>query len=160
MSDPLAIYLQDHLAGAVHALDLLEAIRDEHNGEPLGQFAAGLRVEIEADRNVLQELAERVGVRSSMLKEVMAWFGEKVSRIKLNQRDGNGLRTFEALEFLELGIHGKWALWRALAVAAATDIRLRGTDFEHLAARAETQRTQVEERRLEAARAALRLVPE
>jgi hypothetical protein len=60
------------------------------------------------------------------------------------------------LEFLELGIHGKWALWRALGAVAPNDPRLQGNDFEHLAERARTQRGQVEERRLEAARSALR----
>jgi len=65
------------------------------------------------------------------------------------------LGTFEALEFLELGIHGKWALWRALATVAVSDTRLRGLDYEQLAARAEAQRASVEERRLEIARTVL-----
>jgi hypothetical protein len=30
------------------------------------------------------------------------------------------------LEFLELGIHGKWALWRALGTVAETDPQLKG----------------------------------
>jgi hypothetical protein len=37
-------------------------MRDQHVGEPLGQFAAGLLVEIEADRDLLRELAERTGI--------------------------------------------------------------------------------------------------
>jgi len=152
MSDPLATYLHDHLAGAVHAIDLLEAIRDQYAGEPLGQFAARLLVDIEADRDVLRGLAERTGVGSSGMKEMTAWVGEKVSRLKLRRGASNGLGTFEALEFLELGIHGKRALWRALAVAAPADARLQNMDFEHLAARAETQHAQVEEHRLEVAR--------
>lgn len=36
------------------------------------------------------------------------------------------LNAFEALEFLVLGIHGKWAMWRALSVVAADDSRLDG----------------------------------
>jgi hypothetical protein len=156
MSDPLGTYLHDHLAGAVHGIDLIKFIRDQHVGEQLGQFAAGLLVEIEADREVLRGLAERAGTGSSGLKNLTAWLGEKVSRIKLRRDAEGGLGTFEALEFLELGIHGKWALWRALAALAATDPRLQGVDFEHLAQRAETQRARVEERRLEAAATALR----
>jgi hypothetical protein len=53
MSDPLATYLHDHLAGAVVAINLLEALRDQHDGELLGQFAAEQLVEVEADRAVL-----------------------------------------------------------------------------------------------------------
>jgi hypothetical protein len=155
MSDPLATYLHDHLAGAVVAINLLEVLRDQHAGEPLGQFAAELLVEVAADRAVLQGLAERVGAGSSGLKEAAAWLGEKVSRLKLRRRAAGGLGTFEALEALALGILGKLALWRALAVIAAVDVRLGGMDFDHLAARAQAQHAQVEERRLEAARTTL-----
>jgi hypothetical protein len=73
MRDPLATYVHDHLAGAVLAINLLEALRDQHSAESLGQFAAGLLVEVEADRAVLQGLAERVGSGSSRLKEAAAW---------------------------------------------------------------------------------------
>jgi hypothetical protein len=152
MSNPLATYLHDHRAGGVHAVDLLEAIRDQYAGEPLGQFAVRLLVDIKADREVLRELAEHIGICSSGMKEMTAWVGEKVSRLELRRGSSNGLGTFEALEFLELGIHGKSALWRALALAAPADARLQNMDFEHLAARAETQHAQVEEHRLEVAR--------
>jgi hypothetical protein len=103
---------------------------------------------------VLQKLAERTGAGSSDLKEFAAWLSEKVTRLKL-RHGADGLGTFEALEFLELGIHGKWALWRALGTVAVSDARLRGIDYEHLAERAEAQRALVEERRLETARAVL-----
>jgi hypothetical protein len=156
MDDPLATYLADHLAGSMHAIELLKNLRDEHKSDPLGQFAAVLLVDIEADRDVLKRIAERAGASSSGLKEMTAWLGEKVSRLKLRHETGDGLGTFEALEFLELGIHGKWALWRALAAVAPADARLQGTDYEHLVARAEAQRATVEERRLEVARRALR----
>jgi hypothetical protein len=159
MSDPLATYLHDHLSGAVVAINLLEALRDEHAGEPLGQFAEGLLAEVEADRAVLQGLAERVGAGFSALKEASAWLGEKVSRLKLGGRTAGELGTFEALETLALGILGKLALWRALAVVAATDARLRGIDFDGLAARAQAQHARVEERRIEAAPTALQAAP-
>jgi hypothetical protein len=155
MSDSLATYVRDHLAGAVLAINLLEALRDQHASEPLGQFAAGLLSEVEADRAVLQGLAERVGAGSSRLKEAAAWLGEKVSRVKLRRRAAGGLGTFEALEALALGILGKLALWRALGVMAVGDVRLAGIDFDHLAARAHAQHAQVEARRLDAARTAL-----
>jgi hypothetical protein len=55
-----------------------------------------------------------------------------------------------------LGIQGKLALWRALAVAAPADVRLQALDYEQLASRAEEQHAKVEKRRLEVARTALR----
>ena len=153
MSDPLVTYLHDHLAGAQHAIDLLEHLRTRHAGKPLGQFAAGLLEEIESDRGTLRGIAERTGSGTSELKELGAWLSEKVARIKLNDRP-EGFGTFEALEFLELGIHGKHLLWIALGAIAATDRRLEGPDFTRLIARAKAQEKQVEERRLEIARTA------
>ena len=154
MSGPLAIYLHDHLAGAAFAVELLESMRDQHAGKPLGQFATGLLVQIEQDRAVLRGLSERVGAASSAVKELTAWVAERLSRVKLRGHRDEDLETFEALEFLQLGIHGKLALWRALAVAAATDARLKATDFSRLAGRAEEQENSVEQQRLEAARRA------
>ena len=156
MADPLATYLEDHIAGASYAIDLLGAIRDQHAGEPLAEFAAGMLAEVEADAAVLKELAERVGAGSSGLKTASAWIAEKVSRLKLRRDSAGGLGTFEALEFLAVGIQGKLALWRALEVASCGDPRLDHLNFDHLARRAESQHSQMEERRLEAARIALR----
>jgi hypothetical protein len=151
MSDALGTYLHDHLAGAAYAIDLVELMRDQHKGNDLGEFAAWLLVEINADREVLRQLAERTGAASNTIKELTAWLGEKVSRLKLSHGTRDGLGIFEALEFLEVGIHGKVELWRALAAVAAADTRLQGIDFEQLVARAEKQRAMVENRRLELA---------
>ena len=108
--DPLATYLHDHLAGATAAIILLEALHDEHIGKPLSQFATELLAEVEADRAVLQELADRLGAGSSTLQKAAAWLGVKVSRLKLGRRVAGDLGTFEALETLGLGILGKQAL--------------------------------------------------
>jgi hypothetical protein len=153
--NPLAIYLADHLAGSVHAIEVLKNIREVYDREPLGTFAADLLVEIEADRAVLQNLAERVGTGSSTIKELGAWTSEKISRMKLRHGSGNELCTFEALEFLEMGIHGKWALWRGLAGLVPSEPRLEGLDYGTLIARAENQHDRVERWRLDIARLAL-----
>ena len=151
----LTTYLQDHLAGAMHAIELLKAIRDHYAGKPLGQFASELLIDIEADRNVLARLTENTGGASGGPKEWASWLAEKVSRLKLKHDSGDGLGTFEALEFLVLGIHGKRALWLALAAVAPYDSRLFGTDFGTLIARAENQHARVEEERLNCARVVL-----
>src|SRR6202011_193911 len=148
MSDTLATYINDHLAGSAYAIDLVEFIRDTYEGQELGQFAAWLLTEIEADREVLERLRQRAGAGSSKVKEATAWLGHKVSRLKLGHTRNEGLGLFEALEFLEIGIHGKLELWRAFAVVAPANPLLRGVDFEHLANRAEKQRSEVENRRL------------
>jgi hypothetical protein len=119
MNDGLSTYLQDHLAGAMHAIELLKAMRDEHVGEPLDKFAKRLLFEIEADRDVLAKIAERIGATPGGLEGWGAFLAEKVSRLKLKRSSAASLGTFEALEFLVLGIHEKWALWRALSVVAS-----------------------------------------
>jgi len=154
MSEPLTTYLHDHLAGATHALALLHWMKDEHKEDALGTFAAGLAAEIQEDRDVLTGLAERAGAGSSTVKETGAWLSEKVSRLKLADHGATNIGTFESLEFLVLGIHGKLALWRALTVVAQTDNRLKDTDFARLIARAETQEASVDRRRLAIAQTA------
>jgi hypothetical protein len=155
MSDRLATYLNDHLAGARFAIDLLERLRDAHAEEPLGRFAGELLVNICEDRAVLQEIADQVGCGENSVKEAIAWLAEKASRLKLRVDTEAELGVFETLEAISLGILGKLALWRALAVIASTDAHLRGIDLDQLAARAEAQYAQVETYRLEAARIAL-----
>jgi hypothetical protein len=156
MSDPLVIYLQDHLAGAMHAIEVLKAMRDHYAGEDLGQFATKLLVDIEADRDALETLIRKTGTSPGGVKEWGAWLSEKVGRLKLRHGTEKGLGTLEALEFLMLGIHGKWALWQALNAVAGKDSRLQGTDFNRLIARAEAQHGRVDERRLDFARIALK----
>jgi hypothetical protein len=155
MSDALATYLHDHLAGAAMAIELLERLRDEHGDEPVGRLAGQLLGEIEADRTLVQHLAERVGDGGSPLKDATAWLGEKISRLKLGRGTAGELGLFEALEALALGILGKVALWKALAAAAPHDARLHGIDYGHLVGRAQDQHARVEAERLDAARRAL-----
>jgi hypothetical protein len=155
MKNSLAIYLQDHLAGAVHAITLAEMIRDQHSGTPLGTFAAGLLDEIKSDRDVLNGIAKKVGTNESATKDLTAWFGEKLSQVKLTFGNTAELGTLEELELLELGIHGKWGMWRALANVSGSDPRLQDIDFDALLARAQAQASSVEKRRLEAAQNAL-----
>jgi hypothetical protein len=75
--------------------------------------------------------------------------------LKLGQGSGGSFGTFEALEFLALGVRGKMAMWQALEVAASGDARLGGYDFKQLAARAEAQYEQVEQKRIQTAKIAL-----
>jgi hypothetical protein len=98
--------LHDHLAGAKHAIELVQAMGDEFKGKPLGTFAASILTEIEADKDILAQLAEHVGSGSSHVKEAAAWLSEKVARLKMGRDPKDLLGMFEALEFLELGIMG------------------------------------------------------
>ena len=148
MKDPLQTYLHDHLAGATFAIEMLEALRDLHPAEPVGELAADILVEVEEDRTILQALATHVGDSGSVVKEVASWIAEKASRLKLRRQAEGALGTFETVEALALGIRGKESLWTALAVVAPDNPRLQGYDFAALAARAREQFDRVERQRL------------
>jgi len=158
-SNPLEIYLEDHLAGAASAVDLLKEMRDEYDGESLGRFVAELLEEVEADRKTLEQFAQRVASGSHPFKEAAAKVAEKAARFKLSRRMAGPLGRLESLEFLALGIWGKRALWRALSSVASEDTRLQPLDLGALIARAESQHERVEQRRLEAAKASLAPAP-
>jgi hypothetical protein len=156
----LATYLNDHLAGATAAIELLDQLEKAHAGESLAGVIAGLHADIEADRHELEDLMKRLDISESRTRKVSAWLTEKVAELKLRFDDpaGGALRLFESLEALSLGIEGKHSLWLALAAAAEDVPALRVADYERLARRAEEQRGRTEALRLEAARKAL--IPE
>jgi hypothetical protein len=153
MPEQLAAYLDDHLAGARFALELLERIRDSYPGRPLGDLAATLLREIVEDRAVLQKLAEEIGSGGSATKDLTSWIAEKASRLKLRFSSESDLGTFEALETLALGVLGKLKMWQALSSIQAADTRLHSLDFERLINRARSQHEQLEAYRLKLAAA-------
>jgi hypothetical protein len=154
-NDALSTYVEDHLAGATAGLELLEALSAQHQGDATGALARSLLPEVEDDRRTLEGIARALDAGSA-LKEAGAWIAEKVSGLKLHREAKGVLGTFEALEAMTLGVLGKRALWRALAVAASTEPRLAGIDFDGLAACADRQHALLEDERLRAAAIALR----
>lgn len=153
----LAIYLNDHLAGSVVAVELLQHLERAYSGKAVQRFAADLRADIEADRRELQKLMRALHVAESRARQATAWVAEKMTMIKLrlDDRAGGDFRLFEALEALSLGIEGKRGLWVALGDAARSAPSLGQLDYAGLADRAAEQRSRVEALRLEAARTAL-----
>jgi hypothetical protein len=151
----LAIYLNDHLAGSVAALEILEHLEAE--ATDLAPHLAKLRTDIETDRQELRTLMHRLGISESRVRKVGSWIVEQLTEVKLEVDDesGGALRRLERLEAVALGIHGKSALWSALNAAAAIAPELRGPDYQYLIQQAEDQRTRVEVFRLQAASSAL-----
>jgi hypothetical protein len=152
----LAIYLQDHLAGATAGVNLARRCAARNTGSSAGGVLTEVASEIEADRATLRRLLSHLGVHPSRLKIAAAWLAERVARLKPNGRLGGEplMQRLHELEVLSLGIAGKHALWQALrvvpAVAEQPDI-----DLDALAERALVQRERVEAERMAIARAAL-----
>ncbi len=151
--EDLSSYLNDHLAGSVGALELLDRLIDIYQTKPLERFFRDLRNEIDADQEILKELIAKLGEKESAVRKAGAWIVEKLSRAKIQlseTREGE-MGLFLALEGLALGINGKQSLWRALATASETAPPLRGPDYATLEKRAVEQHDRVEATRLEIA---------
>jgi hypothetical protein len=150
----LTIYLNDHLAGSVGALELVDHLIETYRGKPLEQFFKDLRDEIDADQSTLEKLIETLGAKESAMRKAGAWVAEKLSRAKIRLSDSQEgqMGLLHALEGLVLGITGKRGLWDALAAAAETMPQLRELDYARLENRAIEQRDRIEAKRLEVAR--------
>ena len=151
--DELRDYLNDHLAGSVAALELLDRLVAACEGKPLERFFRDLRADIHEDQEKLTELIAKLGADESAIRKASAWFVEKLSRPKIDLDDESTVGLFLALEALVLGITGKRSLWRALQAASRTVPELARVDYSGLEKRAIEQCERVEARRLEMARA-------
>lgn len=153
--EALLTYLNDHLAGSVAALELLDLLLSTG---PAGEREAyrSIRTEIEEDQRILQQIIERLGGKESRVRKAAAWLTEKLGRAKFQIDDpGDGeFRTLEALEAVCLGIQGKLALWRALQALGPLP-ETGGLDLSGLQRRAQDQFERIDRLRLLAAQAAL-----
>ena len=155
-AEPLAIYLEDHLAGSVAALRLMEELAEVDRGTPLETTLRRLHAEVSEEQRGLRELLARIDARPSALKQAAAWVSEKVGegKLALAARSHPALARLQGLESLVLGLQGKLSLYRVLADVAGADSRLEG-DFVGLADRTIKQQAMIEAERRSAAREAL-----
>jgi hypothetical protein len=152
----LAIYLNDHLAGAALGVELARRLRSSNQGNPeFGQPLGEVCAEIEADRETLIRLMGRLQVVRNGVKPALARVAERLGRLKLNGqlRGYSPLSRVLELEMLASGIGGKVQLWNALGERFGES--LEGFDFHALAERADRQGQRVEDLHLSAARRAL-----
>lgn len=155
----LAIYLRDHYAGAVGAIELLEHLSKAYEGKDMGLFFQHLLSEVREDHATLHEIMAGLDIKESVVRDAGAWVAEKFARGKLGFGDGatSGIRTLQALETLFLGISGKRLLWRALA--NVPDALMVSHDFAALEKRAAEQLERVEAERLAAAGSTFHRLP-
>lgn len=152
----LAIYLNDHLAGATGGVELARRLLASNEDDPeLGPALAEICAEVEADRETLKAAMDRLGVGQGRLKPAAAVLGERLGRLKLNGQlwGYSPLSRLEELELLQAGIVGKRLLWRALERTNAEV--LSGFELGALAERATGQLRRVEALHLKAASRAL-----
>lgn len=156
MGDLLAIYLNDHLAGATLGVELARRLRGSNRDDPrFGPPLSEICAEVEADRETLKAIMDRLGVGQGKLKPLAALLGERVGRLKLNGRlrGYSPLSRLVELEALQMGVVGKRRLWRALERTHASD--LPEVELGALAERATGQLRRLEDLQLKAAALAL-----
>jgi hypothetical protein len=153
----LETYLNDHLAGAAAGSELASKISSEHASTRFGPFLAELARDIEQDKVTLEGLMERLGIQQSPVKQAAGWIAEKVSRLKLSETmtGDHDLKRLLEFETLSLGIEGKLSMWRALIEVSDSHPELAVIDLGRLAKRAESQRSTLEDHRLQVATEAL-----
>jgi hypothetical protein len=156
----LSIYLNDHLAGAAGGVELARRLRSSNSGDPeRAEALARICAEIEADREILVRLTERLGIRRHPVKSKLAVLAERLGRLKPNGhlRGQSPLSPVLEMEILASGIGGKLQLWNVLEQAFGDS--LDGFDFHALAERADRQGQEVEDLHMAAAKRAFPLRP-
>jgi len=151
MSELLKTYLQDHHAGATAGLELARRTAGANEDSDYGPELRRIADEIAADRELLEQVMERLEIRPSKLKDAGGWTAEKVGRLKPNNRllSYSPLSRVIELEGLLMGVTGKQALWEALETSVGES--LDGISFPELAERAADQRRRLETLRRTAA---------
>jgi hypothetical protein len=152
----LAIYLNDHLAGATLGVELARRLRSSNRGDPeMGPPLARICTEIEADRDALEGLMAHLQVSRDQVKPMLAKGAERLGRLKLNGQllGYSPLSRVLELEVLSGLVGAKMQLWNALEQSFGES--LDGFDFHDLAARADNQGQRLEDLHLAAAQRAL-----
>jgi hypothetical protein len=154
----LGIYMTDHLALGMFALELARRAQRAHADTALGTALARVAEEgIARDISFYKQMMRRLGLSCRSPKIALAIAGERLGRAKLNGRlrRRSPLSSFEELDFVTMAIENKVVLWENLRDLAGLRERLPDVNFEQLIARARAQRSQLEPFRLQAGRSAL-----
>lgn len=154
MRTRLARYLDDHLAGAFAASQMVETIlTSDLPPEQWKNWFRSFLIDLREDRAEVMRVQHALGLKGNRLKHLSGRVSGLVSRVGV--AEGLGKYTpfslFLQLESLSLGIEGKRILWLALHELAGSDLRLMDVDFEALEKRAAHQRRTVEKFRRQAA---------
>jgi hypothetical protein len=139
-SERLAIYLNDHRAGASGGLALARRCEQSNRDNSLGRYLTGFIAELEDEVDVLEKAMGDLDVTRNVAKYAAAAAAEKVGRLKLNgQLTGySPLSRVLELETLVSAVSAKGQLWRTLSQLANPE--LAETDWEALVKKGELQR--------------------
>jgi hypothetical protein len=134
----LSIYLKDHHAAARAGTALAQRFAKSATNAVDPDEAADLAGEIADDLKTLESVMEAHGVAPSRAKDGLALAAERLARLKPN---GHLLRRSQLSDVIEaetlvVGITGKEALWKTLALVDENG----AADYDSLISRAQAQR--------------------
>ncbi|HWM21754.1 MAG TPA: hypothetical protein VNO51_18830 [Ilumatobacteraceae bacterium] len=145
----LGLYLDDHRAGAAGGVALARRMLKENSDNYLTATMRELTVEIERDRQVLDDVIGRLRHSPNRIKMVMGAAGAWLARLKANGyvRQYSPLSRLEEFEMLSAGLLSKASLWRSCQLSLGGRPELAGLDFDALCQRADNQRAKLETHR-------------
>lgn len=148
----LAIYLNDHLAGASAGTSLLNRAAREHHGEPVGRELGELAREVAEDRRSLMGIMRDLDLPVDRLRMHLGRLAELAGRFKPNGRlvGRSPLSDLLEMEAMRLGVEGKAAAWRTLRDLSRDEPRLNSDLLHHLLRRADQQIETLERLRTQA----------
>jgi hypothetical protein len=155
-AEPIAVYVNDHLAGAAAGLSMMEDLASRTEGTALAAKLHALAAEVREDQQLLRDVLARLAASERRAAQAAAWVAEKMSegRLALAARSHPALALLEGLESLALGLQGKLAVFRVLADIGPDHPRLADLPFAARADRTASQHAMIEAERRAAAREA------
>jgi hypothetical protein len=146
MSSLLAIYLNDHLAGAVAGHELAKRTLGQNQGTTYEPELERLATEVGEDKDQLERLMADLGIPHTAWKTRVAWVAEKIGRVKLNGSltGYSPLSRLEEMEALRAGVQGKASMWRSLAEASPSIPKISREKMQALLRRAMDQADRID----------------
>ncbi|GJF31161.1 hypothetical protein KNE206_38610 [Kitasatospora sp. NE20-6] len=141
LTQPLNIYLNDHLTGAFGGAALARRMADTHADDSRAAELRTLARQVEEDRDALVRIMKRLAVPVHRYRTWIGLGAERIGRLKPNGTlvHRSPLSDLVELEAMRTGVEGKAALWRAMRAVAERDPRLDMAELDRLARRADDQ---------------------
>jgi hypothetical protein len=151
--DLLTIYCNDHLAASTGGIELVSRMLGRHRGSRLEPRLEELLDELREERSALRASMAALGFPVRQYKQIGAWVGEKLTRVKLNGHllSRSPLSDLVEFEFIATAVLAKRAGFETLLAIAAVDSRLDAGLLERLIAQADKQHDWLADARREVA---------
>lgn len=138
--DLLAVYLGDHLAGAVAGSRRMRRTADALSRTPVGPAMDRVAHEVVGERETLRLIGRRLDLHPSWTKQAATFVAELVGRLKLNGRlvRRSPMTPLLEVELLRSAVTGKLGIWQTL-LELAGDLGLDPEEIRRLVAQTQAQ---------------------